>query len=109
MVEAASKSTSIISLHEIHKRFTKVNRHRIARTYQCLTSKQQDLLDLLPYLIHVNSPGLPSYVSDFSPAGISSYAPTQKTFSALERLFPGYKPERVAHHHMEIESVFLYG
>lgn len=62
-------------LSRVRKRFMALNQVRMERANQALSSRQQQVLRLLPLLLHVNHPLLPGYVSGSTPSGLSGYVP----------------------------------
>ena len=54
-----------------------------------------DALHLLPFLLHVNQPGLPGFVAaDGCPVGITGYSPSNTELSLAQRLFPDARVRR---------------
>lgn len=85
-----SEGASAEHVNEARQRFMIVNQGRLMRLKEGLQLKQQNCLDLLPLLFHVNHPGLPGYVeSPDTPIGIAFYQPTDsivKLAQAVSRL-----------------------
>lgn len=99
-----------MSEHDIIKqRFFALNRDRLTRAGDCLRPRQRDVIDLLPFLFHVNHESLPGYISDATPTGISDYTPGRRVNEALPRLLPGVKYKRRALARYDIHSMFLMG
>ena len=57
----------------ILKRFLHLNQARFSRARAALRPVQQEVIDVLPILFHVNHPGLPGYISEETPSDISNY------------------------------------
>ncbi|NKB38667.1 MAG: hypothetical protein GKR93_16155 [Gammaproteobacteria bacterium] len=95
--------------NHLKERFMKVNRMRLARTHEFLTTEQGHLLELLPLLFHINHPDLPGFAGDSTPIGISAYSPSFSALKACKVLFPAVKLERRASHQMDIQSLFCMG
>lgn len=99
-----------MSEHDLIKqRFLALNRDRLTRVSECLRGRQCEVIDLLPFLFHVNHESLPGFVSDATPTGISDYTPGRRVNEALPRLLPGVKYKRRALARYDIHSMFLMG
>jgi adenylate cyclase class 1 len=70
----------------LRARFLQLNQGRLQRAQQGLSTRQQQVLTLLPLLFHVNHPLLPGYVSGSTPAGVSGYKPSAKLLVEAQRL-----------------------
>ena len=73
-------------LSQLRKRFLAINQSRLARALDGLSSRQQQVLNLLALFFHVNHPLLPGYVSGATPAGISRYEPDDEALAEAQRL-----------------------
>ena len=73
-------------LSQLRKRFLAINQGRLARAMEGLSSRQQQVLNLLALFFHVNHPLLPGYVSGATPAGISRYEPDDEALAEAQRL-----------------------
>ncbi len=73
-------------LAQLRARFLKVNDGRLDRAMQALSTRQQQVLKLLPLLFHVNHPLLPGYVSGTAPAGVAAYEPDDDLLAEVQRL-----------------------
>lgn len=73
-------------LSQLRKRFLAINQGRLARAMEGLSSRQQQVLNLLALFFHVNHPLLPGYVSGTTPAGISCYEPDDEALAEAQRL-----------------------
>ncbi len=62
-------------LSQLKQRFLALNQQRYLRTCAALSERQQQFLQLLPLLFHVNHPMLPGYVSHSTPAGVYQFSP----------------------------------
>jgi adenylate cyclase class 1 len=93
----------------IKTRFNALNRKRLMRTRESLRPKQQDFLDVLPLLFHINHPSLPGYVSNEVIAGISDYSPQAAEQDAAKRFVNGFKYKRRLLYAYDIYSIFLMG
>ena len=96
-------------LSTVKQRFLALNRDRLSRMQDSLRSRQRDVIELLPLLFHVNHPGLPGYVSDNTPVGISDYTPGGRLTETLRRIVPGVEYKRRALARYDIQALFLIG
>ena len=101
-------------LAQLRARFLKINRGRLERATQALSTRQQLVLKLLPLLFHVNHPLLPGYVSGNTPAGLSAYEPDDEVLAEAQRLTRSfaYKSRRGNNGSkpaMPIHGLFLMG
>ena len=90
------------------RRFQAVNRQRLVRLVNSLSAKQQQLIDALPLLYHLNHQRLPGYIEvEEMPTGISDYHPDEPTLKAAKALAPlfDFKPAPLAHY--AFEALFL--
>ena len=90
------------------RRFQAVNERRLVRLVNSLSPKQQQLIDALPLLYHVNHQRLPGFVEgDDTPAGINDYAPPEPTVRAAKALAPMFDFKPTPLRHPAIEALFL--
>src|SRR5690606_1217794 len=71
----------------LKQRFLTLNTHRYERTCAALLERQQQFLELLPLLFHVNHPMLPGYISHQVPCGICHFTP-DKDVLRLANIWP---------------------
>ncbi|MCY1274053.1 Adenylate cyclase [compost metagenome] len=97
------------ALAQLRRRFLTINRGRLERTMEGLSSRQRLVLRLLPLLLDVNHPLLPGYVSAATPAGLCGFAPDDELLGEAQRLTRSfsYKPRRNAA--PPIHGLFLMG
>ncbi|HAV06127.1 MAG TPA: hypothetical protein DCX47_14135, partial [Pseudomonas sp.] len=62
-------------LATLRTRFLAVNAARLERALAAMSTRQQQVLKLLPLLFHVNHPILPGYISATTPAGLANFEP----------------------------------
>ena len=96
-------------LKQVRDRFVLVNERRLERTYESLTSRQADILRILPLLYHVNHPLLPGYVSKVAPYGVSSYTPDAEALSIVAGFSRTLRIKRDKRHKPDIQSLFIMG
>lgn len=63
-------------LSKLRARFLKINQGRLDRAMEGLSTRQQQVLTLLPLFFHVNHPLLPGYVSGATPPACPVSNPT---------------------------------
>jgi len=73
-------------LATLRARFLTLNQGRLGRAMEGLSTRQQQVLTLLPLFFHVNHPLLPGYVSGNTPAGLSNYEPEPEVLAEAQRL-----------------------
>ncbi|WP_449430612.1 class I adenylate cyclase [Pseudomonas putida] len=97
-------------LVKLRARFLQLNQGRLLRAKEGLSTRQQQVLKLLPLLFHVNHPLLPGYVSGSTPAGVSGFAPAAELVAEAQRLARSftYKP-RHGNPPQPIHGLFLMG
>ena len=86
-----------IDFKALKRRFIQLNQDRLQRTRGALRGRQENFLDLLPLLFHVNHPLLPGYSSKFAPCGVWGYEPERKVLNlakGLARSFSYKKPTK---------------
>ncbi|MBI5014691.1 MAG: class I adenylate cyclase [Deltaproteobacteria bacterium] len=90
--------------------FAAYNRHRRLRLEAQAGEKGREALRLLPFLLHLNQPGLPGYVDDAAcPVGIPDYSPGHGDLALARRLFPKAAPRRVGILRPFVELVAVMG
>jgi len=87
--------------------FQLINRTRIERLKELAPKSQQDFFDLLAFLFHLNSEGLPGYISDDTPTGIVDYQPSNTTIDAAKSIAPHFNFKRRPFRHYPIQGVYL--
>lgn len=91
------------------QRFLLLNRERLRRAQESMRERQQDFLELLPLLFHVNHPILPGFVSSDGPQGVSDYRPTKRALLAAKKIAMSFDYKRKALPRYDIDSLFLMG
>ena len=83
-------------LATLRTRFLAVNAARLERALAAMSTRQQQVLKLLPLLFHVNHPILPGYISATTPAGLANFEPDAEQLAEAQRLSRSfaYKPRR---------------
>lgn len=93
---------------EIRAQVLALNAARMQLLLQQLRPRQQDFLQVLPLLLHINQQNLPGYQSEQTPCGISLYQPDPRTQSMLRHFgrigIPAAKPNQTS-----IQALYLMG
>lgn len=101
-----------ISLKELklhQESFQKINRVRLQRVLGELRSTQQDYIQLIPLLFHINHPTLPGFVSSDTPAGLPNYDPSREALNAARKLSRSFSYKGRAYHKYLIQGLYLMG
>ncbi|MDH5572111.1 MAG: class I adenylate cyclase, partial [Gammaproteobacteria bacterium] len=93
----------------LKQRFLKLNQSRLRRVKDDLRPSQQDFIELLPLLFHVNHPILPGYVSKSTPVGVPEFLPDKDTLDAAKRFSKSFSWKRRAYRKFEIHALYLMG
>ena len=97
-------------LSRLRARFLKINQGRLARALEGLSTRQQQVLTLLPLFFHVNHPLLPGYVSGTTPAGVSGFEPDADLLAEAQRLTRSFTYKaRHGNPPQPIHGLFLMG
>ncbi len=97
-------------LNQLKQRFLDLNQLRHQRTCAALSDRQQQFLQVLPLLFHVNHPMLPGYVSHNTPAGIYHYAPNNDELRLGKILARSFQYNRdLTEKKMVIDALFVMG
>lgn len=97
-------------LTQLKQRFMDLNRIRYERTRAGLSDRQQNFLQLLPLLFHVNHPMLPGYISHSTPAGIYHYEPGPEELRIAKIFARSFHYHRdLAEKKHSLDALFLMG
>lgn len=97
-------------LTQLKQRFLDLNRTRYERTSAALSDRQQQFLQLLPLLFHVNHPMLPGYTSHATPAGIYQYQPTTEDLRLAKIIARSFQYNRdLIEKTCAIDALFIMG
>jgi adenylate cyclase class 1 len=96
-------------LKTIRQRFQRLHRERLRRIHQELRPSQQEFLDLLPLLLHINHPMLPGYVNSETPIGIPDFTPPRRALDAAKKLSRSFEYKKRAQRQYHIHGVYLMG
>lgn len=82
-------------LREALLRYLDFNRTKLGYLYEALKPKDRTTFSVIPYLLHVNIPGLPGYQPEDEPAhGISNFEFNATIRAAVEEVFPPNRSRR---------------
>jgi adenylate cyclase class 1 len=96
-------------LNEVRQRFMRLHRARLRRIHHELRPSQQEFLDLLPLLFHINHPMLPGFVSSDTVTGIPDYSPSKKSLDAAAKLSRSFQYKKRAQRVYHIHGLYLMG
>lgn len=97
-------------LSQLKQRFLDLNQQRYARTCAALSERQQQFLQLLPLLFHVNHPMLPGYVSHSTPAGVYQFSPDADQLRYAKILARSFHYQRdLTEKTSHIDALFIMG
>lgn len=97
-------------LTKLRARFMHLNQGRRQRAMEGLSTRQQQVLTLLPLLFHVNHPLLPGYVSGTTPAGVANFEPDPELVAEGQRLARSFTYKtRLGNPPRPIHGLFLMG
>lgn len=106
---APGEEISKKDLHAVSQRFKYFNQGRLQRVQDFFQIRQQDFLELLPLIFHINHPLLPGFVSLDTPAGIPDYTPGKQTIDTARQFSKGFVYKRKALKSYPIYGIFLMG
>ncbi|MDO8342074.1 MAG: class I adenylate cyclase [Cellvibrio sp.] len=97
-------------LNQLRQRFLDLNQLRHQRTCAALPERQQQFLQLLPLLFHVNHPMLPGYISHSTPAGVYRYTPNSDELRLAKILARSFQYNRdLTEKNASIDALFIMG
>lgn len=97
-------------LNQLRQRFLDLNQLRHERTYAALPERQQQFLQVLPLLFHVNHPMLPGYISHSTPAGVYHYTPNSDELRCAKILARSFQYNRdLTEKNPSIDALFIMG
>lgn len=96
-------------IKKLKERFKDLNKIRLERTQAVLTNRQQEFLEILPLLFHINHPTLPGYVSSNCPIGIPNFKPSEAALSAAKRLSKSFTFKARGYRQFDVQAIYLMG
>ncbi len=96
-----------LKLHQAS--FQKLNSARLQRVLGELRSNQQNYIQLIPLLFHINHPTLPGFVSSDTPAGLPNFDPSREALNAARKLSRSFSYKGRAYHKYLIQGLYLMG
>ena len=106
---APGEEISKKDLHALVQRFKYFNQCRLQRVQAFFQPRQQDFLQLLPMLFHINHPLLPGFVSLDTPFGLPDFVPDKQTLDMVKQFCKSFVYKRQALRVYPIFSLFLMG
>jgi len=90
------------------QRFLQTHNHeRIHRLLQLAPARHSLILELLPFLFHINAKLLPGYISDDTPAGLIDYRPTKSTLDRARQLESNFRFRQRALRRYPLRGLYL--
>ncbi|GAB4296525.1 MAG: class I adenylate cyclase [Methylophaga sp.] len=83
------------------------NHESLHRLIQLAPSRHSLILELLPFLFHLNARQLPGYISDDTPAGLVDYRPAQSSIDRAQQLVPGFRYRQRALRRYPLRGLYL--
>ncbi len=99
----------LFDFKEIKQRFFALNKSRLQRAIADMRQRQQDFLEMLPMLYHINHPMLPGYVSKNTPAGIPDYSPTATALQLAKKMAKSFAYKKRAYRRFHIQAIYMMG
>ncbi len=96
-------------LQLVRRRFRGIQRERLRRIEDDLHPHQQDFLNLLPLLFHINHPLLPGFIGSDTPSGIPDYAPSTNSLRTARKLGRSFTYKKKARRQYQIHGLYLMG
>lgn len=87
--------------------FQALNHERIQRLLQLAPDRHRLILELLPFLLHINNKLLPGYLSDDAPAGLIDYRPDKKALDRAKQLEKSFRYRRRALRRYPLRGLYL--
>lgn len=106
---APGEEISKKDLFAVVQRFKYFNQARLKRAQDFLQPRQQEFLQLLPLLFHINHPLLPGFVNLETPAGIPDYTPDKRAIETARQFSKGFTYKRKALRSYPIQAIYLMG
>lgn len=86
-----------------------LHRERLRRIGQELQPAQQDFINLLPLLFHINHPMLPGFVNTTTPAGIPNFSPSKLQLQTAKKISRSFEYHKRARRRFNIQGLYLMG
>ena len=96
-------------LQLVRRRFRGIQRERLRRIEADLSIPQQDFVNLLPLLFHINHPVLPGFIGSDTPCAIPDYSPSQAILRTARKLGKSFSYKKRARRIHNIHGLYLMG
>jgi len=93
----------------IQRRFSLLHRGRLRRIVRELLPAQQEFINLLPLLFHINHPMLPGFVNTATPAGIPNFYPSKLLLQTAKKISRSFEYQKRARRRFNIQGLYLMG
>ena len=107
--QSGESGVSRKELKTVQHRFQQLNAERLQRILGELRPNQQEFIELIPLLFHINHPMLPGFVSSDTPAGIPNFDPSREALNAARKLSRSFTYKGRAYHKYLIQGLYLMG
>lgn len=90
------------------QRFFQTHNHeRIQRLLQLAPARHRLVLELLPFLFHLNAKLLPGYIDEDTPAGLIDYRPGKTTLDSVRQLEKNFRYRQKALRRYPLRGLYL--
>jgi adenylate cyclase class 1 len=96
-------------LQLVRRRFRGIQRERLRRIEAGLSAPQQDFVNILPLLFHINHPVLPGFIGSDTPCAIPDYSPSQAVLRTARKLGRSFSYKKRARRNYNIHGLYLMG
>ncbi len=96
-------------LQLVRRRFRGLQRERLRRIEEELSTNQRDFVSLLPLLLHINHPVLPGFIGSDTPAGIPDYSPSKAVIRAARKQGRSFTYKKRVRRSYHIQGLYLMG
>jgi len=97
------------ALQKIRCQFQSLHQERLERIQKELPPHQQNFIQLLSLLFHINHPMLPGYVTSDTPAGLPDYLPSKEQLRTAKTISKSFSYKKRAHRSYLIQGIYLMG
>ncbi len=96
-------------VRDLENRFAAVTQDRLRRAFDTLSPRQQDVVEVIPLLFHLNHPLLPGYCGPETPYGIADYSVPRAAVAAARRFVKTFSLDSRALRVHAIRGIYLMG
>ncbi|MEE4245650.1 MAG: class I adenylate cyclase [Kangiellaceae bacterium] len=96
-------------INELQRRFLEINLKRKELLLQHIDEREDNYIDLLPLLFHINHPTLPGYVGSDVPSGLANYQPSKQIIQLAKKYARSLDYQPKAARRIDIYGIYLMG